>query len=405
MSTTYDAVVVGGRVAGASTAMLLARAGARVALLERTPYASDTVSTHALMRAGVFQLSRWGLLGEVVGAGTPPVRRIRFHYEGDDTVQVSVRPSPGVEALYAPRRQVLDRVLVDAAAAAGVEVRHGVTVVGLTRDAHGRVDGVRAQPLQGGRYDVRGRIVIGADGIRSVVADQVGAGVERRGGHASAALFGYHADLPSAGYEWAYAGRAAAGLIATNDGLTCVFVCTTPQRMRLLRREGAEPAFRALFAEAAPAHVDRLAGSTRVGRFRGWAGALGHLRRSWGPGWALVGDSGYFKDPISAHGMTDALRDAELLSDAVLASWSGDVPEAEALAGYQSLRDALSARLFEASDLIAAYDWDRSRIQRLGREVSAAMADEVELVQMLPDRPVDARFMDFIPPDSVLSRR
>ncbi len=403
MSTVYDAVVVGGRVAGASTAMLLARAGARVLLLERTPYGSDTLSTHALMRAGVLQLSRWGLLGEVARAGTPPVRRIRFHYAGDETVQVSVRPSPGVEALYAPRRHLLDRILVDAAAAAGVEVRHGVAVVGLTRDRDGRVDGVRAQPVQDPAFEVRARIVVGADGIRSTVADAVGAPVERPGSQASAALYGYHDGLPSVGYEWAYAGQAAAGMIATGDGLTCVFVSTTPRRMRLLRSAGTAAAFEALFAEAAPALVDRLAGSTRVAGLRGWAGARGHLRRSWGPGWALVGDSGYFKDPISAHGMTDALRDAELLADALVAVWSGAVPEAEALAGYQARRDALSTRLFDASDRIAAYDWDRSRIQRLGREVSAAMADEVELMQTLPDRRFGAGSLRFVPTDSVLT--
>jgi 2-polyprenyl-6-methoxyphenol hydroxylase-like FAD-dependent oxidoreductase len=384
--------------------MLLARAGARVLMLERTPYGSDTLSTHALMRAGVLQLSRWGVLGEVVGAGTPPVRRVRFHY-GDETVQVSVRPIPGVDALYAPRRHVLDRILVDAAVAAGVEVRHGVAVLGLTRDADGRVDGVRARPLRGKRFDVRARIVIGADGIRSAVADGVGSRVERRGSQASAALYGYYAGLPSAGYEWAYAGQAAAGMIATGDGLSCVFVCATPQRMQVLRREGADSAFRALFAEAAPAHIDRLDASTRVGRVRGWAGARGHLRRSWGPGWALVGDSGYFKDPISAHGMTDALRDAELLADAVLSAWSGGILEADALARYQALRDALSTRLFDASDRIAAYDWDRSRIQQLGREVSAAMADEVELVQTLPDRRVGAGSTGFMPTDRALVRR
>ena len=403
MSTVYDAVVIGGRVAGASTAMLLARAGARVLLLERTPYGSDTLSTHALMRTGVLQLSRWGVLGDVAAAGTPPVRRIRFDYE-DESVQVSVRPSPGVTALYAPRRHVLDRILVDAAAAAGVEVRHGVTVLGLTRDAAGRVDGVVAQPRGGHRFGVRARIVVGADGIRSTVADAVGAPVERRGSHASAALYGYHAGLPTAGYEWAYARQAAAGMIATGGGLTCVFVSTTPRRMRLLRSVGAEAAFDALFAQAAPAHVDRLAGASRVGRLRGWAGARGHLRRPWGPGWALVGDAGYFKDPISAHGMTDALRDAELLADALVAGWSGDVPEAAALAGYQAQRDALSTRLFEASDLIAAYDWDRNRIQQLGREVSAAMADEVELVQTLPDRQIGAGSTAFVPTDSVLTR-
>ena len=127
MSGRYDAVVVGGRVAGASNALLLARAGARVALLERSPRGSDTLSTHALMRGGVLQLSRWGLLPDLLRAGTPSIRRTLFHYIGDPPVQVSIRRSPGVDALYAPRRHVLDTLLVDAAAAAGVHVQGGVT--------------------------------------------------------------------------------------------------------------------------------------------------------------------------------------------------------------------------------------------------------------------------------------
>ena len=113
MYTPYDAVVVGARVAGASTAMLLARAGLRVALLDRGSYGSDTLSTHGLMRAGVLQLSRWGVLPEVVASGTPPIEKTLFHYSDGDMVQVSIRPTPGVDALYAPRRQLLDRILVD----------------------------------------------------------------------------------------------------------------------------------------------------------------------------------------------------------------------------------------------------------------------------------------------------
>ena len=92
MSTAYDVVVVGGRVAGASTAMLLARAGARVALVDRAAYGSDTLSTHGLMRAGVLQLSRWGLLDDVVAAGTPPIRRTLFHYT-DGRVGTGVDPA------------------------------------------------------------------------------------------------------------------------------------------------------------------------------------------------------------------------------------------------------------------------------------------------------------------------
>src|SRR5689334_2337745 len=130
--TTYDALVVGARCAGAATAMLMARKGMRVLLIDRAGYGTDTVSTHALMRGGVLQLHRWGLLSRLQEAGTPPVRETTFHY-GDETVTVAIKPSNGVNALYAPRRTLLDSTLVDAAREAGVTVCRGQTLVGLVQ--------------------------------------------------------------------------------------------------------------------------------------------------------------------------------------------------------------------------------------------------------------------------------
>jgi len=143
----YDVVVVGGRVAGAATALLLARAGVRVALIDRSRPDSDIVSTHGLMRVGVAQLSRWGLLDQITEAGTPPIRSTTFHYPDGRTVLVAIRPSPGVPALYAPRRYLLDWMLVDAAAQAGVEVITQTAITALTSDENGRVTGVRAAIL------------------------------------------------------------------------------------------------------------------------------------------------------------------------------------------------------------------------------------------------------------------
>lgn len=404
MRSQYDVVVVGARVAGASTALLLARNGLKVALLDRAAYGSDTTSTHALMRAGVLQLSRWGVLPEIVRAGTPAVERTLFHYADGDTVSVSIRPSPGVGALYAPRRYLLDRVLVDAAADAGVDVHHGVTVTGLLPGPEGRVGGVRATTRAGTSYDVRARFTVGADGIRSVVAAELDAPVERPSSAAAAILYRYHAGLPVAGYEWAYAPGAAAGMIPTNDGLTCVFVSTTPARMRLLRREGVEEAFDTLFAGVAPAHAERLHASEPVDRMHGWGAVTGFVRRSWGPGWALVGDAGCFKDPISTHGITDALRDAELLAGAVHEALSGSQDERLVLAGYQEQRDRLSHQLIETTDRIAAYNWDMTQIRRLLRELSSAMVDEVETLEGLAFRDDRAGWGANVRPDRMPTR-
>ncbi len=400
----YDVVVVGGRVAGASTALLLARDGARVALLERGKRGADTISTHGLMRAGVTQLSRWGLLDRVVSAGTPPIRRTLFHYPDGDVVQVSIRPGPGVDALYAPRRTVLDPLLLDTAQEAGVDVLHGRTVTSLLRGADGRVRGVVAQDASGARTSLTARTTVGADGVRSVVARQVKAHVLQEGRAAGAVLYRYVHGIKGTDYVWMYGDGAAAGLLPTNDGATCVFVGTTRSRMRRLRRSGRECAFTELLASASPAMLDRVLASTDWSHMRGWGGIPGHLRHSWGPGWALVGDAGYFKDPITAHGITDALRDAELVSDAILETLSGGVPEAIAMSAYQSTRDRLSTRFLAATEEIAGYEWDAARARELMRASSAAMSDEVDHLLSLPERATSERRVGpnidaFIPPD------
>jgi flavin-dependent dehydrogenase len=180
-----------------------------------------------------------------------------------------------------------------------------------------------------------------------------------------------------------------------------VFVATSPVRMRTLQLDRSpEAAFDTLFGLAAPDQAGRLAAGTRVGPLHRLAGTRGFVRRSWGPGWALVGDAGYFTDPVSSHGMGEMLRDAELLSGPALEALGDTMPEPVALATYQKRRDALSAELFRASDQFAAYDWDGGRVQPLLRRVNAAMADEVELLESLPtgpfhcdvaSRPADAR--------------
>jgi 2-polyprenyl-6-methoxyphenol hydroxylase-like FAD-dependent oxidoreductase len=381
---SYDAVVVGGRVAGASTALLLARAGARVALVERSRRGTDTVSTHGLMRAGVLQLTRWGLLRDLVAAGTPAIRSVVFHYADDEQVRVAIRPSAGVDALYAPRRYLFDRMLVDAAAAAGADVRHDTVATSLLRDSAGRVAGVRVQGRNRAVEDLRAGFTIGADGMRSMVAEQAGARITTQGRTFGAVLYRYFEGLSAEGYEWAYGTGTAAGLLPTNDA-TCVFVATTPAGMRRLRRNGTEAAFGAVLAAAAPGFVDRIAHARPASSMRGWAGAAGYLRQAWGPGWALVGDAGYFKDPITTHGMSDALRDAELLAGAVLDVLSG-AAEPTAFGDFQHTRDRLSADLFGVTEAVAGFDWDLARVRTLLREVSAAMGDEVEHLQALPVR-------------------
>lgn len=382
MSARWDVVVVGGRVAGASTALLLARAGLRVLCLERTRAGSDTVSTHALMRGGVLQLHRWGLLDAVAAAGTPAVRRIVFHY-GAETVPVTIRPLLGVDALRAPRRSVLDPLLARAATAAGATVRFSTAAVGLCRDPGGRVTGVVTRDRHGTVRTERAGLVVGADGRDSTVAAAVGAEVLAAGRAASAFLYGYWADLPAEGYEWSYRPGAAAGAIPTNDGLTCFFAGAPPATMdRLLATGDRAAAVRVLTGPGSLG--DRLAGGRRVGTLRHARGRPALLRDCAGPGWALVGDAGCWKDPISTHGMTDALRDAELLARAVVAAPEPGPAQDAALAGYREQRDRLSVPLLAAVERIAAYDWDLGTVPGLLRALAGTMAEEVELLGSLP---------------------
>jgi flavin-dependent dehydrogenase len=382
MSTEWDAIVVGARVAGASTAMLLARAGLRVLCVDRARYGSDTLSTHALMRAGTLQLQRWGLLDAIIAAGTPAVRHTVFHY-GNDAVSVSIRPAAGVDALYAPRRTLLDSVIVDAAVEAGAVVRFGAAVTGLLRDPDGRVTGVATRARDGSVRTEHAGLVIGADGRHSLVAQAVGATTEASGRASSAFIYGYWKGLSPDGYEWFYKPGFSAGAIPTNDGLTCVFVGTTAARTaRLVGSGGTGYAFQRLAERSSIA--PRLADAERVGALRYARGLPGYLRRSWGTGWALVGDAGYWKDPLSTHGMTDALRDAELLARAVLSAPRPGRTQLDALAGYQSVRDELALPMLHVTERIASHDWDLAEVRRLLMALASTMTDELELIGSIP---------------------
>lgn len=374
-----DVIIVGARAAGAATAMLLARAGLSVLLLDRDRPGTDTLSTHALMRGAVVQLNRWGLLGRVAAAGTPPVRTTTFHYTAG-TVTIPIKPGAGVDALYAPRRTVLDPILVQAATEAGATVRHRTSVLGLLTD-RGRVVGVEARGRGGPAEALTAPLVIGADGRRSTVAHLVGAPLTYRAEGTGASTYGYFHGLADQGYEWAYRPGAAAGFIPTDDGLTCVFANGLPGRIG----RGGIAVLRSVVAAGSPDLAERLASATLVSPVRTFVGQRGYLRQCWGPGWALVGDAGSWKDPISAHGLTDAFRDAEGLSRAALGVLAGESSAASAFGRYQAIRDRLSLPILRGGEEIAAMAWDDERIVALLRQLNAAMNEELEVIEGFED--------------------
>jgi flavin-dependent dehydrogenase len=370
-----DAVIVGARCAGAATALLLARAGARVVLIDKGTYGSDTLSTHALMRGAVLQLHRWGVLPAIVSAGTPAVCSTTFSYRDHD-VTVPIEERFGVSALYAPRRSLLDRTLVDAAASSGVDVRFGVRVDDVIADADGRVRGIAA--VAGGtRLRIDAGIVIGADGLRSTIAQRVNAAPVVTGRHSAAVLYSYWDGLPATGYYWRFLPGASIGAIPTNDGATCVFASMPSGRFRDEIQGNAPRAYRRLIRTVSAPFDARLDAARQVEPVRGFGGQAGFIKRATGPGWALVGDAAYFKDPLTAHGITDALRDAELLARAI-----GQGTTA-ALADYETTRHDLSRRLFEVTDEIASFAWTDDEVQVLHREFSREMSREVRALAAL----------------------
>ncbi len=189
------------------------------------------------------------------------------------------------------------------------------------------------------------------------------------------------------GYEWCYRPGSSAGLIPTGGGRTCVFVGVPPARFTAdVRRDLAGNVARML-AATSPSVAARVAQGERVGPVRGFAGMRGWLRRPWGPGWALVGDAGYFKDPTTAHGITDALRDAALLAFALDQVLTGTASPSVALAHYERVRDELSLPLFEMTDAIASFDWTLDEVQGHHLRMSEVMQREVELLDAVGTQP------------------
>ncbi|GIE83459.1 FAD-dependent oxidoreductase [Actinoplanes philippinensis] len=348
--TTYDVIVVGARVAGSPLAALLAGRGYRTLLVDRDTFPSDTVSTHVLHPPGVAALRRWGVLDQVVATGVPPIRRYSTDF---GPVTVSGAPgTPDNPHAYAPRRILLDKILLDAAAAAGAEIREGYSVDELLVDDAGRVTGIRGVD---GTVE-HARIVVGADGRNSVVAKAVGAPAYEDRPPLTVGYYAYFANLPMDGTFEAYSrpGRGWA-VCPTNDDLTMV-IGGWPHAELAEHRNDIDGTFAAMF-ETAPDWAERFRDAKQEAR---WVGASVHnyFRVPYGPGWALVGDAGYSRDYITAQGITDAFLDAELLADAIAAD---DLP------GYQARRDARAMPFYQMTLGIASLQPpDEQMVQLVG---------------------------------------
>jgi flavin-dependent dehydrogenase len=380
----HDVVVVGGRVAGSATAMLLARLGHDVVVVDQASFPSDTVSTHSIARSGVVQLRRWSLLEEVLDSGAPAIRQVTFNAAGASVTR-TIKDKAGVGLLVAPRRYVLDTILAAAAERAGADVRPGVTVTDAQRDGRGRVVGVQGHDHTGARVELGARWVIGADGLRSRVARSVGAAINQGGPAGGAAQYAYYAGIPWSGFEFFVAERSFAGVFPTHDGQACIWVLNPAADATAVRRRTGSrvEAFGQLLRRSAPELAERLRQARRTSPVQGMLRQPNQVRQAFGPGWALVGDAGYYRDAITAYGISDAFRDAELLAAALDRALRGAVEELTALAGYQEQRDQALAEIFEITCRLAVYPPVPTFIE-LQKQLSAAIDKQAAALAARP---------------------
>jgi 2-polyprenyl-6-methoxyphenol hydroxylase-like FAD-dependent oxidoreductase len=359
----YDAIVVGARCAGSPTAMLLARNGYRVLLLDKAIFPSDTMSTHLVHPPGVAALERWGLLERLEATGCPPIETYSFDF-GPLTISGSPRPIDGAARAYCPRRTVLDQLLVEAAGEAGVEIHEGFAVDEVLT-ADGTVTGVRGHAKGGAAVTERARVVIGADGRHSLVAKTVQPEEYDVRRSRLAMYYAYWSDLPADGFETFIRAENQRGWAAatTHADLTVLPFGWPVEEFRTNRKD-IEANFLAAM-DLAPEFAQRVRAARRESKFIGSADLPGYFRKPFGPGWALLGDAGYHKNPITAMGINDAFRDAELVASALDDCFSGRCTYEVALSAYQQTRDREALPIYEFTDEFAQLQPPPPEMQQL----------------------------------------
>ena len=340
----YDAIIVGARCAGSPLAMLLARKGYRVLLLDKASFPSDTISTHHIHQPGVAHLKRWGLLEKLRASNCPPTRTIKFDV-GPFALVGSPTPADGTAEAYAPRRRVLDKILVDAAVDAGAELRERFTVEELITDG-GLVTGIRGRDANGSTVTEYARIVIGADGARSMVADAVNAPIYFDRGMLTCNYYSYWSGVQHEGVElYPREGRTIV-VDKTNDGLSMICIVFPKEEFDRIR-SNIEGEYLRTIQQNAPTLFERLRNAKREERFAGTGFLPNFFRKPYGNGWALVGDAGYVKDPILAQGITNSFSHAEMLAQALDEAFLGLRDMDDALADYEYNRNDEVLAMFE----------------------------------------------------------
>ena len=391
----YDAIIVGARCAGAPTAMLLARRGFKVLLVDKATFPSDTISTHILWPHGAEILGRWGLVQRLAATGVPPICRWMTFDVGPFALCGTIPDANDGMGGFCPRRTVLDSLLVHAAAEAGAEVREGFAVdeVLITDDT---VVGIRGHAKRGQPIEERARIVIGADGVNSFVARAVRAPEYDLRPVAACGYYSYFSGVQQDDIELYVREHYAFGGAPTNDGLHLVMVNWPTREFTTVRADVDGHVWRAL--EGAPNFAARVRAGRREEKWYGTAGVPGFFRKPYGMGWALVGDASYNRDPITAQGISDAFIDADMLARALAAWLSGEGTFDELMSSHESARNERVRPMYEFTTQLAALEPPPPEMRALfgalrgNREATNAFLSAITGAIPLPD---------FMSPDNI----
>ncbi|MDK0517981.1 FAD-dependent monooxygenase [Streptomyces sp. ML-6] len=389
----YDVVVIGARCAGAATALLLAESGQRVLMVDQARFPSDTMSTLYIHQPGVARLRDWGILDPLLETGCPRLVGLS-HTVGPVTVSGPLPAYEGIDFAVAPRRRVLDQVVVDAARDAGAEFRARTKLVDVVR-RDGRVSGVLLRGPEGGVTQETSRVVVGADGMRSALARLCGARTTTEDARRTCVYYsGWH--IGGDQVRLVEAQDAYVGVIPTHDGVSLVSTFA-PQSMFEHARTDPMAFHLEMIDALAPDLGDRLRQTEPVLRLTGTGDQQNFFREASGKGWALVGDAGHHKDSITARGITDAFLQAELLGQVLAGRCGSDRSVDTALAEFARRRNGLLRESYAATLTAAGLGVTDSRLalhEEIGNSatltqvylgVLAGMRSAEELVCVEPD--------------------
>ncbi|GHO78754.1 FAD-dependent oxidoreductase [Ktedonobacter sp. SOSP1-85] len=393
----YDAIIIGARCAGAPVAMLLARQGYRVLLVDKARFPADIMSGLFIHPRGTALLKRWGVLDDVLATGCPKLHSATFDL-GPIELKAGFHPVDGVDFTCAPRRYLLDPILVAAAVEAGAEFRDNTTVQELLTDEDGCITGIRARTAQGTTVTEKARIVIGADGVHSFVARTVKPEAYHVNPMLTCSYYGFFSDVTVPGPKVYIRPYRFAVCIPTNDNLMLVGAQWPIEDFARIRTD-VPTHFYELMGQI-PELATQVRQEKQVGRFIGTGHAPNFFHKPYGPGWALVGDAGYHKDPILGQGIADSLEDAAMLAKALTRGLSGETIMEEALAEYERERNEICLPQYQLAMQFATLAPPPPDMQRL---LSIIAADPEESTRYLGVLERSVPVAEFFAPEHIAS--